>query len=259
MYFILVYYKRMKDGKIRLNKYIALTGYCSRRKADELIQSGKVKVNGNVTTDFSTEVGLKDKVLILGKPISVKREFTYIRYYKPAGYITTKNDEKGRKTIYDILPEEVQNLKPVGRLDKASTGLLIMTDDGDLINKMTHPSIKIPKVYRVCVKGKIEQNDLIHWAKGIEIEKGKIAYAEAQVEDIEEGNTVLTVVLRQGMNRQIRKMADAIGHPVISLKRTHHGSINLLGLQKGAFKYLKPNQINELKQYIAKIERESKK
>lgn len=152
----------------------------------------------------------------------------------------------------------MQNLKPVGRLDKASTGLLIMTDDGDLINKMTHPSIKIPKVYRVCVEGKIEQNDLIRWAKGIEIEKGKTAYAEAQVEDIENGNTILTVVLRQGMNRQIRKMAEIIGHPVISLKRTHHGSINLLGLQKGAFKYLKPTQVNELKQYIAKIERETK-
>lgn len=250
--------KIMKDEQIRINKYIASTGYCSRRKADKLIEAGKVKVNGITVTDFSVEVSKKDKVTISGKTISAKPGCTYIRYYKPAGYITTKSDEKGRKTIYDILPEEVQNLKPVGRLDKASTGLLIMTDDGDLINKMTHPSIKIPKVYRVCVEGKIEQNDLIRWAKGIEIEKGKTAYAEAQVEDIENGNTILTVVLRQGMNRQIRKMAEIIGHPVISLKRTHHGSINLLGLQKGAFKYLKPTQVNELKQYIAKIERETK-
>ena len=140
-----------------------------------------------------------------------------------------------------------------------AAGLLIMTDDGELINKMTHPSVKIPKIYRVCVKGKIEQNDLIRWAKGIEIEKGKIAYAEAEVIDIEDGNTVLTVVLRQGMNRQIRKMADAIGHPVISLKRTHHGSIDLLGLQKGAFKYLKPSQVKELKNYIKKIEKEAQK
>ena len=200
----------MSEESLRINKYIAQTGFCSRRKADELIKEGKVRLNGKVVTDFSATVGKKDKVTINSKSISNVREYTYIRYYKPAGYITTKSDEKGRKTIYDILPPEVQNLKPVGRLDKASTGLLIMTDDGDLINKMTHPSVKIPKIYRVCVKGKIEQNDLIRWAKGIEIEKGKIAYAEAEVIDIEDGNTVLTVVLRQGMNRQIRKMADAI-------------------------------------------------
>ena len=249
----------MSEENFRINKFIAQTGFCSRRKADELIEAGKVRLNGKVVTDFSTNVGKKDKVTINGKPISNVREYTYIRYYKPAGYITTKSDEKGRKTIYDILPPEVQNLKPVGRLDKASTGLLIMTDDGELINKMTHPSVKIPKIYRVCVKGKIEQNDLIRWAKGIEIEKGKIAYAEAEVIDIEDGHTVLTVVLRQGMNRQIRKMADTIGHPVISLKRTHHGPIDLLGLQKGAFKYLKPSQVKELKNYIKKIEKEAKK
>jgi 23S rRNA pseudouridine2605 synthase len=248
----------MKDENIRLNKYIAQTGLCSRRKADELIELGKVKVNGKIIKDFSTTISKKDKVIVNGKEISKIKEYTYIRYYKPAGYITTKNDEKGRKTIYDILPPEVQNLKPVGRLDKASTGLLIMTDDGDLINKMTHPSIKIPKVYRVCLKGKIEQNDLIKWAKGIEIEKGKIAYAQAEVIDIEEGNTILTVVLYQGMNRQIRKMADAINHPVISLKRTHHASIDLLGLKKGAFKYLKPSQIKELFNFIKKIEKTQK-
>lgn len=249
----------MNEENLRINKYIAHTGYCSRRKADELIIEGKVRINGKVVTDFSVAVKDQDKVTINGKSVSPVKEYTYIRYYKPAGYITTKSDEKGRKTIYDILPPEVQNLKPIGRLDKASTGLIIMTDDGDLINKMTHPSVKIPKIYRVCVQGKIDQNDLIRWAKGIEIEKGKIAYAEAEVIEFDNGNTVLTVILRQGMNRQIRKMADAIGHPVISLKRTHHGSIDLLGLQKGAFKYLKPSQIKELKNYIKNIEKESRK
>ncbi|MCR5262003.1 MAG: rRNA pseudouridine synthase [Candidatus Gastranaerophilales bacterium] len=247
------------NEKVRLNKFIASTGLYSRRKADELIEAGKVKVNGEIVRDFSTTVNRKDKITVNDKPIEVNKEFTYIKYYKPAGYITTKSDEKNRKTIYDILPPEVQHLKPVGRLDKDSTGLLILTDDGDLINKMTHPSIKIPKVYRVCVEGLIEQNDLIRWAKGLEIQKGKIAYAEASVEDIEDGNTVLTVVLRQGMNRQIRKMAEAVKHPVISLKRTHHGCVDLLGLKKGAFKYLKPTQIKELKNYIAKIEKEYKK
>ncbi|MBQ2644830.1 rRNA pseudouridine synthase [bacterium] len=244
------------EKKIRLNKYIALSGKYSRRKADELIAIGQVKVNGKVITDFSTQVSKKDKIEINGKILSIKEQFTYIKYYKPAGYITTKSDEKGRKTIYDILPPEVQNLKPIGRLDKDSTGLLIMTDDGDLINKMTHPSIKVQKIYRVCVQGKIEQNDLIKWAKGIELEKGKIAYAEAIVESFENGNTVLIVILKQGMNRQIRKMADYISHPVISLKRTHHGCIDLSGLKKGTYKYLKVSQIKELQQYIKKVEKE---
>jgi len=152
------------------------------------------------------------------------------------------------------LPEEVQKLKPVGRLDKDSTGLLIMTDDGDLINKMTHPSVKIPKVYRVCVEGKVTNNNLLTLSKGIEIEKGKMAYADAQIIEFEDKNTVLNIVLYQGMNRQIRKMADFIGHPVISLKRIQHGTIDLSGLKRGAFKYLKPNQIKDLKKHLNSTE-----
>jgi len=234
----------------RLNKYIASSGLCSRRKADELILAGIVKINGKTVKDLSTTVSKKAKVTVDGKTISPQREFTYIKYYKPAGYITTKSDDKNRKTIYDILPEEVQKLKPVGRLDKDSTGLLIMTDDGDLINKMTHPSVKIPKVYRVCVEGKVTNNNLLTLSKGIEIEKGKMAYADAQIIQFEDKNTVLNIVLYQGMNRQIRKMAEFIGHPVISLKRIQHGTIDLSGLKRGAFKYLKPNQIKDLKNYL---------
>ena len=243
----------MTNENPRLNKYIALSGLCSRRKADELILAGIVKINGIIVKDLSTTVSKKDKVAVDGKIISPQREFTYIKYYKPAGYITTKSDDKNRKTIYDILPEEVQKLKPVGRLDKDSTGLLIMTDDGDLINKMTHPSVKIPKVYRVCVEGKVTNNNLLTLSKGIEIEKGKMAYADAQIIEFEDKNTVLNIVLYQGMNRQIRKMAEFIGHPVISLKRIQHGTIDLSGLKRGAFKYLKPNQIKDLKNYLKSL------
>ena len=245
----------MADGNPRINKYIALSGLCSRRKADELILSGAVKINGKVVNDLSLTVSKKDKVYVNGKLIVPQKEFTYIKYYKPAGYITTKSDEKNRKTIYDILPEEVRNLKPVGRLDKDSTGLLIMTDDGDLINKMTHPSVKIPKVYRVCVEGRVTRNNLLTLAEGIEIEKGKIAYADAQIIEFEDKNTVLNVVLYQGLNRQIRKMAEFIGHPVISLKRIQHGTIDLSGLKRGAFKYLKPSQIKDLKIYLKSFEK----
>ena len=239
--------------QIRLNKYIASCGFASRRKADELIEKGIVKVNGETVQELGFLVSDDDKITI-GTQTLKPEKLTYIKYYKPAGYITTSDDENGRKTIYDILPEEVKKLKPVGRLDKDSTGLLIMTNDGDLINQMTHPSIKVSKIYRVVVKGKIGVSELQQWADGIEIEKGKIAYADARIVEFESGNTVLEVVLFQGLNRQIRKMAEYVGFPVLYLKRVMHGPIDLSGLKKGQFKYLKPQQIKELKAYLKKVQ-----
>ena len=187
--------------RIRLNKFIASCGFCSRRKADEYILAGRVKVNGKIVDEIGTTITLKDKILIDNSPLSTPK-LSYIRYYKPAGYITTMDDEKGRKTIYDLLPEEVKHLKPVGRLDKDSTGLLIMTNDGDLINQLTHPSIKVPKVYRVVAEGKMNLEHLQIMAKGIEIEKGQIAYADSRIIEFEGKNTVLEIVLYQGLNLQ---------------------------------------------------------
>ena len=128
--------KKQKIEHIRLNKFIASSGLCSRRKADELIEQGAVKVNGVIVKELGYSVTAKDKILVNGQQLK-KQNLVYIKYYKPAGYITTMSDEKGRKTIYDILPDEVKDLKPVGRLDKDSTGLLIMTNDGNFINQMT--------------------------------------------------------------------------------------------------------------------------
>ena len=248
----------MSNEKIRLNKYIASTGFCSRRKADDYILNGKVKVNGLVVKELGFNISIKDKVTIENKQIKPEI-LTYIRYYKPAGYITTMDDEKGRKTIYDILPEEVHNLKPVGRLDKDSTGLLILTNDGDFINEFSHPSIKVPKVYRVCAKGKLNLNDLETMAKGIEIEKDQIAYAFAKIIDMDGKDTVLEIVLFQGLNRQIRKMLDYLGHPVLYLKRISMGPVDLQGLKKGQFKYIKPKQLQEIKNYLKKLNNSNSK
>ena len=151
-------------------------------------------MNGKVVNEIGTSISLKDKILIDEKPLYTPK-LTYIRYYKPAGYITTMSDEKGRKTIYDLLPPEVKHLKPVGRLDKDSTGLLIMTNDGDLINQLTHPSIEIPKVYRVVAEGKVTLENMQTMAKGIEIERGQIAYADSQILEYEGKNTVLEIIL----------------------------------------------------------------
>lgn len=250
--------KKKEIQLVRLNKFIASCGYCSRRKADELIEAGKVKVNDKVVKEMGFSVSKKDKVMVENKLIR-PQTLTYIRYYKPAGYITTMDDEKGRKTIYDILPEDVHNLKPIGRLDKDSTGLLILTNDGDLINEFAHPSIQVPKIYRVCAQGKMNLNDLVEMEKGIEIEKGQIAYAQARILEYDGKDTILEILLTQGLNRQIRKMLSALGHEVISLKRLSMGPVDLEGMKKGQFKYIKEKQLQQIRSYLNKLKKQANK
>lgn len=237
---------------IRLNKYIASSGLCSRRKADELIEQGCVNVNGKIVKELGYLVQPKDKVFVNQKLVRPAKH-EYYRFYKPAGYITTCDDEKGRKTIYDLLPENMLGLKPVGRLDKDSTGLLILTNDGDLINELTHPSVKVPKVYLVTVNSKVHKHELEQMAGGIEIEPGKIAYADIQVLEMDNRHTEMQIILYQGMNRQIRKMFEHFGYEVKTLKRIQHATIRLEGLRRGEFKPIKPIQIRELKNFLNRI------
>ena len=236
----------------RLNKYIASSGLCSRRKADELIEQGVVSVNGKKVTELGFLVSDRDKVFVNQKLIHPQKH-EYYRFYKPAGYITTSDDENGRKTIYDLLPESMYSLKPVGRLDKDSTGLLILTNDGDLINALTHPSVKVPKVYLVSVDVRMHQHEFEQMAKGIEIEPGKIAYADVTVLEQDNKHTMMQITLYQGMNRQIRKMIEHFGYEVKSLKRIQHATIQLTGLKRGEFKPIKPQQIKELKNFLNRI------
>ena len=237
---------------MRINKYIASSGFCSRRKADELIEAGRVRVNGEVVKLLGYEIRTKDKVSIDNKPLRTMK-LEYYRFYKPTGYITTSSDEKGRKTIYDILPDEMSHLNPVGRLDKDSSGLLILTNDGNLVYELTHPSIKVAKVYRVTVDAFLKVEDLERLASGIELEKGKIAYCDCEIIERKKDETLLEITLYQGMNRQIRRMIEFLGHNVIHLKRIRHATIDLVGLKKGQFKVIKPKQIKELKAYLDKI------
>lgn len=236
----------------RLNKYIASSGLCSRRKADELIESGVVNVNGKIVKELGFIVQEKDKVFVNQKLVRPSRH-EYYKFYKPAGYITTCDDEKGRKTIYDLLPDNMLGLKPVGRLDKDSTGLLILTNDGDLINELTHPSIKVPKVYIVTVEARVHPHQLQEMAAGIEIEKGKIAYADVMVLEADNKHTMMQITLYQGLNRQIRKMFEHFGYEVKSLKRVQHANISLDGLRRGEFKPIKPQQIKELRNFLNRI------
>ena len=213
----------------RLNIYIASCGICSRRKADELIEQGCVNVNGKIVKELGYLVQPKDKVFVNQKLIRpVKHE--YYRFYKPAGYITTSDDEKGRKTIYDLLPESMFGL-----------------------NSLTHPSVKVPKVYLVTVDARVQKQELEKMAQGIEIEPGKTAYADIQVLDIDSKHTEMQIILYQGMNRQIRKMFEYFGYEVKTLKRIQHATITLDGLRRGEFKPIKPIQIRELKNFLNRI------
>lgn len=243
----------------RLNKYIASTGICSRRKADELIMEGKVEVNGKVITELGFYVREKDKVSVEGKYIKPLK-LEYYRFYKPAGYITTLDDEKGRKTIFDIIPSELKHLKPVGRLDKDSTGLLILTNDGELINQMTHPSLKVPKVYMVTINGRFTEAHAKEMFDGIEIitdtNEKKTAYAETLPIEVSNNKSIVQVVLYQGINRQIRKMFAKLGFEVEVLKRIQHAIVTLEGLKKGQVKVMKPKLVKQLQTYLAKILKE---
>ena len=236
----------------RLNKYIAQSGICSRRNADELIISGKVQVNGKTITELGFKVSEKDKVFV-NKTLIRPKKLEYYRFHKPPGYITTADDEKGRKTIYDVIPKELHGLKPVGRLDRESSGLIILTNDGELIQDLTHPSVKVAKIYIVSVNARINNEHIYQMAKGIEIEKGKIAYADVVVLEATNRSTMMQITLYQGMNRQIRKMFEFLGMEVKSLKRVQHATITIGDLKRGEVKPIKPLQIRELKKYLEKL------
>ena len=243
----------------RLNKYIASTGICSRRKADELILAGRVRVNDKIINELGFYVREKDRVFVHNKIVKPQKH-EYYKFYKPEGYITTADDEKSRKTIYDIIPKELHHLKPVGRLDKDSTGLIILTNDGEFINEMTHPSIKVPKVYLVTINGKFTPEASEKMLSGIIIEtdsgEKKTAYAETLPVEITAKSSLIQVVLYQGINRQIRKMFAKLGFEVEHLKRIQHATLTIEGLKKGQVKAIKPKQVKELKAYVAKIKRE---
>ena len=244
--------------KIRLNKYIASCGIGSRRSADDLIKTGAVRVNDKVVDTPGFSITEKDVVKVKGKIIKPEKK-DYVIFHKPPGYITSTEDEKGRKTIYDILPSKLKGLRTAGRLDKDTSGLLILTNDGELIQKLTHPGKHVPKVYRVVAEGRFKEQDLIKFRDGIEIEKGKIAYADAVILDYANSQTTLEMTLFQGYNRQIRRMLDKIKHPVVSLKRISHACIDLTGLERGKYRYLSRKEVQDLNNYLRNIEKNTKK
>lgn len=227
---------------VRLNKFIAGAGVCSRREADRLIEQGRVAVNGRVVQELGAKVDdEKDRVIVDGRP--VKRTASgpvYVLLNKPEGYVVTARDPLGRRTIMDLVRLPGTRLFPVGRLDAQTKGVLLLTNDGDLALKLTHPRYGVRKVYDVRVKGVPEEKDLELLRKGIFLEGRKTAPARITLARKSQGSARLLVEIHEGRKREVRKMFEALGFPVQSLIRTEFAGLTAAGLKPGAWRFLKP-------------------
>lgn len=231
---------------VRLQKFMADCGVASRRKSEEIIEAGKVKVNGHVAHIGDKINPKKDLVTVRGKRInSVKRNY-YIMLHKPRGYVTTVSDELGRKTVMDLVSDVKARIYPVGRLDKDSEGLLLLTNDGSFANAVSHPGHNFAKVYRVTVRPSVDDVILFKLRNGVEIDGRKTAPCDVNVIVEEQGRVVLEFILREGRNRQIRKMCEAVGLQVARLKRVSVGSLKLGMLPQGKWRELTDNEVKKL-------------
>ncbi len=235
--------------EIRLQKFLADNGIASRRKCEELIESGKVKVNGEVITKLGTKINPdRDEVEYNGKKIKIsKKEYTYILLNKPIDYVTTVKDQFGRKTVLDLVKTN-KRLVPVGRLDMYTSGAIILTDDGNFVYKVTHPKHEIEKTYNVTVVGKVSNIEIEKLKNGIDI--GGFITSKADVKilkvDEEKNITRLQITIHEGKNRQIRKMCEAIDKKVLSLHRSKIGNISVKDLKIGNWRYLRESEIQNL-------------
>ena len=244
----------MKAEKMRLQKFLAASGVASRRKAEELIIAGKVKINGRKAEIGQSVDPKRDRVTVSGKPVAANDTKTYIMLNKPRGVVTTLSDEFDRKTVKDLVKGAGDRLFPVGRLDKDSEGLLIMTNDGELSNLLTHPASNINKTYRVTVRGEAAEELLQKMADGIMIEGRKTKPCDVFVIERKPDRTVLGFVIHEGRNRQIRKMCEAVNLEVLRLKRTEIAGVKLGGLKLGDWRPLNDRELARLQNVTAKTE-----
>jgi pseudouridine synthase len=227
---------------MRLNKFLAEAGITSRRQADELIREGHVSINDRTITEMGVQINPAcDRITIDGRMIQQITAYEHLILNKPPGYLTTVTDPFDRPTVMDLLPPGNTRLYPVGRLDLDTSGLLFFTNDGQLALALTHPRHLIEKEYQVKVKGSPAPDQLQVLANGVLLEDGRTAPAKVALEGIENGNAIIKIIIREGRKRQIKRMMSAVGHPVISLKRTAVGPLKLGGLKPG--EYRRPTEV----------------
>lgn len=231
----------------RLQKVIASAGVTSRRKAEQLIQEGKVSVNGKIVTEMGIKVSPEDEIKVNGKPLQ-KEEKVYYLLNKPKGYICAVSDDKDRKTVIDCFPDVKERIFPVGRLDYDTTGLLILTNDGEFANKMMHPRYHLPKTYEVAVDGVLTDQMLTMLQNGIELEDGKTLPAEVYLLKRLEGKkkTVIQITIFEGRNRQVRRMMEYFHCEVTRLARIQYGFLDLGHLRQGQYRKLRSFEVRKL-------------
>ncbi|MBP7205143.1 MAG: rRNA pseudouridine synthase [Candidatus Cloacimonetes bacterium] len=238
-----------KPGEgVRLNRWLAECGICSRREADELIRAGEVSVNDEVCSDLGRRIDpASDRVFHQGRELRRVTEKVYLMLNKPRGYVVTHSDELQRQTIYGLLPDSAANLRYAGRLDKNSEGLLLLTNDGELINALTHPKRRVEKVYRVEINRHLSRKELEDLRRGVQIEGGITQPAGVFVKNDSGQGMTLKMVITEGRKRQIRQMVEAVGAKVLHLRRLQFGTLLLKDLPLGRWRYLSGGEIRSLK------------
>ena len=234
---------------VRLQKYIADAGIASRRKAEELITGGHVKVNGVLVTELGTKIDdEKDEVTFDGRKIEHNEKLVYIMLHKPEGYVTTVKDQFDRPTVIDLIKGVKERVVPVGRLDYDTSGLLLLTNDGSLTYKLTHPKHVVEKTYMAKIFGRPDKNAFNKFRWGMDIEGKRTAPAKLEIVEDLGKYCMVKITITEGRNRQVRKMCDAVKHPVATLKRVATGELELGNLPKGKYRYLTEKEIKYLKQ-----------
>lgn len=233
----------------RLQKYMAECGAGSRRRCETWIAEGRVKVNGTIVTEMGTKIDPeKDKVELNGRKVTMSQPLTTVLLNKPDGYVTTSHDQFGRPNVTELIDMPGVRLYPVGRLDFHTTGLLILTNDGDLANHLTHPSHEMPKIYQALLRGEITQEAVRRLQRGVQIEENFVTSpAEVKVLGIREGNSRVEITIHEGRNHQVKKMAERVGFPVLKLRRIQEGDLKLGNLKEGQYRVLSDKEIESLK------------
>ena len=238
---------------VRLNKAIAAAGLCSRRKADELILAGQVRINGTLEENPARRVLPGDRIAVNDRELAAAREYYYLLLHKPVQTVCTVNDPEGRPTVMAYLPPEVRHLRlyPVGRLDYFSEGLLLLTNDGELAQRLTHPRHHQPKTYEVLIRGSVPETALAVMRRGMRLDEGQaLLPVDVEAKTAENGNTLLRMVLRQGVNRQIRRMCRDLGLTILRLRRVAQGPLALGNLKPGAARALTIGEVADLRQSV---------
>lgn len=232
--------------EIRLQKYLAQCGVASRRGAEQIIRDGRVAVNGVIVTEMGTKLKKNEKVTVDGQVVKPEKNKYYILLNKPSGVLSSVKDDRGRDCVVNLIEGVDARLYPVGRLDYDTTGLLLLTNDGDFMQKVTHPSFEIWKTYRAVVKGVPTETDVKRFAEGLMLDDGKTLPAVLDVVGYKGNNAIVEVSIREGRNRQVRRMMERIGHPVNSLTRISFGSLELGDLKPGKWRHVRPEEIARL-------------